>query len=411
HLVEDEDVEEYNADDTGYSSSDLYEEDDLSHLTRLGVQNVSRQRETQHLVEDEDVEEYNADDTGYSSSDLYEEDDLSHLTRLGVQGEEAQSESQESSHQVDSTTMTYNFNVKKLKNKKCRPFDARSKKSFQKRFESLGSKWKLSTGTVVEDRLYEVGQEYEFYSPIHSFMVDCNDTEVAKHFTEFEWNEICGEWPVAQLEGNTIDYIESFSDVESIDDLEKLLKQRPKDAEEQLVFRCLEDWLHIYSDDPSPFLVAERLSESYWQQEVWGVTRKLAKGLLNCKMLPGEKAGVESKERQNRIMASKGLSNTRACYGKKGDLFCRSFDEPLRDWAVIEAAKVWNIYSSKYTIESTTKLPRPVVQSLNLCWGREGVNVTRFRRGLAARMESTIDKLGMSLSAIYVLMMFRKPFV
>ncbi|KAF8947934.1 hypothetical protein BGZ46_005459, partial [Entomortierella lignicola] len=155
-------------------------------------------------------------------------------------------------------------------------------------------------------------------------------------------------------------------------------------------------------------------------------------------MLPGEKAGVESKERQNRIMADKGLSNARACYGKKGDLFCRSFDEPLRDWAVIEAAKVWNIYSSKHTIESTNKLPRqlhdilihrtkeldsvdrlrniavpglvmggPVVQSLNLCWGCKGVNVTRFKRGLAARMESTIDRLGMSLSAIYVLMMFR----
>ncbi|KAF9167303.1 hypothetical protein BGX20_011632 [Mortierella sp. AD010] len=150
-------------------------------------------------------------------------------------------------------------------------------------------------------------------------------------------------------------------------------------------------------------------------------------------MLPGDKAEVEIKKQQNRIMASKG------------------------DWVVIEAAKVWNIYGNKYTVESTSKqqcqlhdipihctkeLERvdrlrnivvpglvmrgnqtdnmkllgkrfddmqnslnlffsigPTVQSLSLYWGPQGVNVTRFRRRRPARMESTIDKFGMSLSA------------
>ncbi|KAG0013175.1 hypothetical protein BGZ82_002275 [Podila clonocystis] len=418
----------------GYGDGASSRSDELVDRPKM----ARRQKEKQRLEDDEDVEDYDADDTGYSSTDLYEPDDLSHLTQLGDQEEEDQAESQESDSEVDSATIARDLPVKKLKTVKCRPFDVPSKKSFQRRFESLGSKWILSTSTVVEDKLYEIGLASEFYSPIHSFMVDCDDAQVARNFTELEWNEICGEWPTTQIPAKTVDYVESFSDVESLQNLEELLKQRPKDIEEQLVYRCLEDWLHIYTDDPSPFLITERLSESYWQQEVWGVTRKLAKGFLNCKMLPGEKAGVESKERQNRIKASKGLSNTRACYGKKGDLFCRSFDEPMRDWAVVEAAKAWNIYLSKYTIESSTKLPRqlhdmlmhrtkelgsvdrlrkiavpglvmggPVVQSLNLCWGRAGVNVTRFRRGLAARMESTMDKFGMSLSAVYVLMMFR----
>ncbi|KAF8950077.1 hypothetical protein BGZ46_004775, partial [Entomortierella lignicola] len=202
-----------------------------------GPKNASCQKEMQHLAED-----YDADDTGYSSSDLYEADDLLHLTLLEVQEEEVQAESQESNYEADNTTMSGNFSVKKFRNKKRQQsFNACSKKSFQKRFESLGSKWELSTGTVVEDKLYEIGQEYKFYSPIHSFMVDCNDTEVARHFTELEWNEICGEWPMTQLEGNTIDYIESFSDVESVESLKELLKERPKETEEQLVFRCLED--------------------------------------------------------------------------------------------------------------------------------------------------------------------------
>lgn len=75
-------------------------------------------------------------------------------------------------------------------------------------------------------------------------------------------------------------------------------------------------------------------------------------------MLPGDVAGLESKERQNRIQANKGPDNARARIGKKSDLFWRSFDEPQRDWAVAEAAKAWNTYKDKYTIESTTKLPR-----------------------------------------------------
>ncbi|KAF9176093.1 hypothetical protein BGZ49_006721, partial [Haplosporangium sp. Z 27] len=58
--------------------------------------NASCRKETQHLVEDEGVEDYDVDDTGYSSSDLYEVDDLSNLTQLGVQGKEVQAESQES---------------------------------------------------------------------------------------------------------------------------------------------------------------------------------------------------------------------------------------------------------------------------------------------------------------------------
>lgn len=44
---------------------------------------------------------------------------------------------------------------------------------------------------------------------------------------------------------------------------------------------------------------------------------------------------------------------------------------------------------------------------LSLCWGREGVNVTRFKRGEATRLQSSVDMLGMSLSAVYTLLTFR----
>lgn len=44
--------------------------------------------------------------------------------------------------------------------------------------------------------------------------------------------------------------------------------------------------------------------------------------------------------------------------GVRGDSFWRSIEEPKKDWAVMEAAKVWSTSGTKYIIESSRKLPR-----------------------------------------------------
>ncbi|KAI8602999.1 hypothetical protein EDD21DRAFT_352240 [Dissophora ornata] len=72
-----------------------------------------------------------------------------------------------------------------------------------------------------------------------------------------------------------------------------------------------------------------------------------------------KKTGVESKKRQNRVLYDSGTSEKGwARLGKKGDMFWRSFDEPTKDWAVVEGAKTWNVFGQKYIVESTLKLPR-----------------------------------------------------
>ncbi|KAG0041311.1 hypothetical protein BGZ83_002010 [Gryganskiella cystojenkinii] len=321
---------------------------------------------------------------------------------------------------------------------KRKPFDEKAKASFRKRYENTGRKWELSSGKIVEDAIFEIGMKTKFVNPIHSFMIDCDDHWLQEHFTSQEWAEICAEWPEVSVSVELSTYIESFGDVQTISQLEKLLSVRPEGLEERLVYQCLLDWCNIYADDPSPFLMVASLSESYWQNGAWGITRQLAMGCRNCKMLPGDVAGLESKERKNRVQINKGLGHLRASVGVKGDLFWRSFDEPKRDWAVAEAAKEWNIQKDKYMIESSRKLPRqlhdilihrtrelgdieklrtaavpglvlggPVIQPLNLCWGRGGVNITRFRRGEATRLQSSVEFLGLSLSAIYTLIAFR----
>ncbi|KAF9581947.1 hypothetical protein BGW38_000858 [Lunasporangiospora selenospora] len=330
---------------------------------------------------------------------------------------------------ADATVeITNNSSVSRKKRKaKARAFDRSSRGSFERRYKALGRKWTLSSGTVVEDRLYEIGLDCDIYLPIHSFMVDTDDRWLEEQFDPEDWLEICSNWP------------ESFDGVTDLDSLLKAITQRPEEIEKRLVFRCLEDWYDIYSDEPSPFLIADRLSESWWQNEVWGIVRKLTNGVPNCKMLPGDVAGLESKKRQNRVCHNAATGTMgRAKMGKRGDMFWRSFDEPAKDWAVIEAAKSWNVFGHKYIVETSSKLPRqmhdillhrtkeirspdkmrrvivpglviggPVVQQMQLCWGLEGVNVTRFAKTEATRLESSVELLSDSLDAIIAILLFR----
>ncbi|KAF9927596.1 hypothetical protein BGZ65_006711 [Modicella reniformis] len=330
-----------------------------------------------------------------------------------------------------------------------RPFNSDSKALFIKRYLTLGTKWRLNSGTIVEDRLFKIGVNCTSLHSVHSFMIDIDDTWLELMFSKQDWHEICSQWPeVPPLSKSVTRYIQSFDGITSVKGLKKILKERPQGTEEELVYHCLENWCDIYEDDPSAFTIADKLSESWWQNEAWGVLRKLAKGVTDCKMLPGDVAGVESKRRQNEMFRSKESSEPgtreqqRARIGKKGDMFWRSFSEPVRDWAVVEAAKTWNAFGKKYIIESTSKLPRqlydillhrtqevggahkmrgcivpglviggPVLQQVQLCWGLQGANVTRFGRAISTRLESSAELLSESMDAIFTMLLFRTTVV
>ncbi|KAG0247572.1 hypothetical protein BG011_001271, partial [Mortierella polycephala] len=195
-------------------------------------------------------------------------------------------------------------------------------------------------------------------SPLHSFMVDIDDRWLKKKFEEEDWREICSKWPkVSDLPESVKDYIQTFEEITDLEGMSDALRIRPEDVDQRIVHRCLEDWLDIFKSEPSPFTIAASLSESYWQNEAWGFLRKLTNGVPDCIMLPGDVAGIESKKRQNRKKSGEN-NQSRVRMGKRGDIFWRSFHEPAKDWAVVEAAKTWDPFSTKYITESTSKLPR-----------------------------------------------------
>ncbi|GBC08128.1 hypothetical protein RclHR1_07920003 [Rhizophagus clarus] len=70
-----------------------------------------------------------------------------------------------------------------------------------------GYMWKLSSGRIVEEELFKLGNDLEFEHAIHSFILDVEDEIIMGHFTEKELEEI---------EGTTIPEVPDFSD--EIDD-------------------------------------------------------------------------------------------------------------------------------------------------------------------------------------------------
>ncbi|RUP45526.1 hypothetical protein BC936DRAFT_148057 [Jimgerdemannia flammicorona] len=51
-------------------------------------------------------------------------------------------------------------------------------------------KWILSSGICIEDKLFSTGNRLSFETLIHSWIIDLDDHEIEKLFTEKEWREI-----------------------------------------------------------------------------------------------------------------------------------------------------------------------------------------------------------------------------
>ncbi|KAL0086102.1 hypothetical protein F4703DRAFT_1853909 [Phycomyces blakesleeanus] len=318
---------------------------------------------------------------------------------------------------------------------------ARGKASFTRRFQTLGDKWILSSGTVVEEVLYEAGMECAVYNAVHSFMIDMNDPWIKDKFLASDWAEISRDPPAyPPIPEAGVAYLSSFDHVRTVRELETALQTRPIDSESQLVHQCLVDWLYIFRcKSPSPFAIAQQLPEHWWQERAWGIVGRLALDVECCFILPGDVAGIDSDARRNRARYTGNIQPiSRKRMGVRGDLFWRSFEEPQKDWAVVETLKKWSTFSTKYILESSIKLPRqlhdilvhrtkevgrvdlmrgtfvpglmmggPVIQQLQIGWGLGGTNVTRLFRGETTRIEATIDLLTLSLDAIYNVLYFR----
>ncbi|KAG0005240.1 hypothetical protein BGZ65_011657 [Modicella reniformis] len=321
-------------------------------------------------------------------------------------------------------------------------FTESGRRSLQNRFSSFESKWTLQSGTVVEDVLFEAGKKLTVYHSVHSFIIDVQDSYTKKLFNDRDWNEIRSNIPQpAPYTPSAKDYLRVFAGVETTEELRRLLEIRPDENEMELVHICLVNWLGLYeTNSPSPFVIESSLSEAWWMTHAWGVCNYLSKGIEGHFIITGEKAGVDSSSRRNH---KDRLNNPtpaagRKRIGTKADLIWRSMSNPEKDWAMAEAALVWDESATKYSYESNFKLPRQLhdvltartvevggvdnmrsvlvsgliiggssVQRVALCWGNQGSSVTRLIKWKRSKIDSSIKNMVESLIALHQILLFR----
>ncbi|KAF9155924.1 hypothetical protein BGX20_004351, partial [Mortierella sp. AD010] len=317
-------------------------------------QNSTLQIEARRLVTSHDEEEKEQGDSDAAAweSDDPPDDQLLHAQENDEVTPMHQKDNYDN-HKLEDTSPTGAASENTKKSKLAKPFTAKGRRSFGERFEKLGEKWVLQSGTVVEDVIYRSGRDS---CKTYCFMLDLNDPQTAKLFSEDDWDEIISDLPSqAVYSEEAYSYMDKFTNIDSVVDLEKALKDRPTDPDSLIIYECLDQWLDLFKTaDPSPFSIINSLGEAWWLQNAWGATRKLAKGVPYAFILPGEKACIDSMERRNGNITAADVKQV----GPKADLIWRSMIAPERDWGAAEAATNWDPSSLKYRYESTHKLPR-----------------------------------------------------
>ncbi|CAI2181738.1 11046_t:CDS:10 [Funneliformis geosporum] len=215
-------------------------------------------------------------------------------------------------------------------------------------------KWKLSTGTYVEDVLYNLGIKCRYNNLVHSFIIDSEDKFVQSGFTSDELTEIRetkSMYESPQIDNELLGYIDSFAKDSTKDIRKALYSSYPRLCENynplvdfpyEHVRTTVSDWVRLLEMEPNPLTITQDLPESWFRINVWRTVDIAFSDLPFVFFVGGEKAGLATKDRKNR---GRTLSNIgpmqRRAIGKKGDGYVRSFGSRSIDWAASEAGSKW----------------------------------------------------------------------
>ncbi|KAG9061325.1 hypothetical protein KI688_007303 [Linnemannia hyalina] len=214
---------------------------------------------------------------------------------------------------------------------KCRKsFTKKNRRSLEGRYQALGEKWILASGTIVEDVLYTAGSDEDCAS--FSFMLDLDDAKTKVLFSEEDWEEIISDLPPYEHYGKGAgEYLDKCMEVASREDMRKILEKRQDDPECKIIYYCMDQW----------------------NQDIGTVDRK--------------KIGV------------------------KADFLWRTISSPGIDWSVGESATVWDPASMKYRNEGVFKLPRQLHDIL-VARTSEAGGVDSLRKDVHAELEEVPEQ-------------------
>ncbi|CAG8532643.1 3996_t:CDS:10 [Paraglomus occultum] len=256
---------------------------------------------------------------------------------------------------------------------------------FTQRFAELetSKKWKLKSGTYVEDVLYELGMTCQYHNLVHSFILDPEDPFIKNAFTEEELFEIIekknGEDQL-EIDDELLEYIDTFAKASQILNY-NLFSSSTQEIREALntphsrlgqnynpqtdfmyehVRTTVMDWVRLLEMQPNPLTLA--MPEGWYCVNVWRTIDIAFSDTPYTYVIGGEKVGVACtcSERKNRYRT---LANVgpiqRKAIGKKGDAYVRTIGSTQIDWAVSEAGAKWEgVHGTKLMTECGLSLPR-----------------------------------------------------
>ncbi|GBC17023.2 C2H2-type zinc finger transcription factor [Rhizophagus irregularis DAOM 181602=DAOM 197198] len=207
-------------------------------------------------------------------------------------------------------------------------FTFQDRELFTQRFQSMKSykKWKLSTGTYVEDVLYNLGKKCRYHNLVHSFIIDPGDKFVQSGFTSDEITEIRetkSMYELPKIDDDLLEYIDSFAKDSTKDIRKALYSSHPRLCENynphvdfpyEHVRTTVSDWVRLLEMEPNPLTSTQDLPESWFRINVWRTIDIAFSDVPFVFFVGGEKAGLATKDRKNR---GRTLSNIASDAGSK----------------------------------------------------------------------------------------------
>ncbi|KAF9896651.1 hypothetical protein BX616_007014, partial [Lobosporangium transversale] len=111
--------------------------------------------------------------------------------------------------------------------------------------------------------------------------------------------------------------------------------------------------------DPSPSQLEGKLSEEWWQRNVWQICNRFCDEVSGCFIMVEEMTLDSTRSRNNKLHMETGTpQEIKMKTGARADFVWRSLCNPEKDWAIGEAAREWDPFSQEYVNKGDFKLPR-----------------------------------------------------
>ncbi|CAJ0641965.1 12991_t:CDS:2 [Entrophospora sp. SA101] len=254
------------------------------------------------------------------------------------------------------------------------------------------NKWKLSTGTVVENRLYKFGIECKYEHLAHSLIIDPNDENYINQnvFTREELEEI-KEFqmkPTPKISSDLLEYIESYNIVnmfydklyighsnfvlDNILDLRKRVNnseafnenfERSRHFDHDWIKNAAYNLLREYENES----FAKNHLEAWYTIHLWSFIDKVFEDLNEVEIIRGESSSIASAERKNTHRTVPAVESLRRkSMGSRGDMLIR---KGHKEYGCAEIGKFFEgENATKLLKERGLKAPKMLKdQYCNLC--------------------------------------------